>query len=226
MLKSPLIKITTPWWKIRVKAPVWKPYLLKWHDVEIMLKDSRYFPWVEKPLPCKVLFMWFYSSLFPSFYNPGYLGRGIFQSHIFFLNVILYWVFQVWSVCKTTLNLKCHTCLWKEISLWREQVYPEWVELTSQRKFQTNRFPYHLHESHWALWHDRLSVRVEECDGPHVGSSKTQASRDGRWETWGVFLELCWYWCKWWPIRWMVLFEEQYYLNWSLLCTTLISLLS
>ena len=38
------ITITSPRWKIGVKAPVWPPYLLKWHDVLIRLKDSRYFP--------------------------------------------------------------------------------------------------------------------------------------------------------------------------------------
>ena len=38
-------------WKIGVKSPFWHPYLRKWHDVEIRLKDCRYFPSVEKPLP-------------------------------------------------------------------------------------------------------------------------------------------------------------------------------
>jgi len=27
------ITITSPCWKIGIKAPVWPPYLLKWHDV-------------------------------------------------------------------------------------------------------------------------------------------------------------------------------------------------
>jgi len=30
--------------KIGIKAPFWHPYLLTWHDVEVRLKDSRYFP--------------------------------------------------------------------------------------------------------------------------------------------------------------------------------------
>ena len=35
---------TPPHWKIGDKAPLWHICLLKWHDMEVRLKDSVYFP--------------------------------------------------------------------------------------------------------------------------------------------------------------------------------------
>ena len=47
------LTLTSPRWKIAVREPVWHPFLLKWHDVGIRVKDSRHLPLAEKPLPGK-----------------------------------------------------------------------------------------------------------------------------------------------------------------------------
>ena len=38
------ITFTALHWKIGVRAPLWHPFPLKWHDVGIRVKDSIYFP--------------------------------------------------------------------------------------------------------------------------------------------------------------------------------------
>ena len=58
------------WWKMWLTSLVWHTYLCKWHDVSIRLKDNRYIPWAENPIPMLILHTWCYSKLVPCFHSP------------------------------------------------------------------------------------------------------------------------------------------------------------
>ena len=169
--------------------------------------------------------MWCSSSLFPCFHYPGYLGSGSFSITYFLSKWYFIPCVSGMSVWKTTLTLKCHTCSGKNASLCGDQMGPEWAELTSLWKVQVNWLPQQWHYDHQALWHNSLSVRGEGRDGPHVGCSLPHTSRHERSAPWAVVLEVCWYWCKAWSIRWVVQFDRRYYLHFNLIATTLIRLL-
>lgn len=109
-------------------------------------------------------------------------------------------------------------------SLCREQVGPEWVELASLKMVQANWFARSWRDAHQAMGHNRLSVRGEGWDGPHVGSSNPHNSRVGRWAAWAGVLEICWYLYKRCYIRWVVQLEENIISIFSRMATTLLRL--
>ena len=143
--------ITHLHWKIGVKIPDFHPCLLKCFDVEIKLMNTTNFPWVEKPTShVKGCSFGVLPHSFLDFIIQATWGVGLFQSHAFFPNEILYCGFLGYSVLTSTLTLKCHTCSGTEPLLCREQEGPEWAELHSHWKVQANWLPWQWHDTHWA----------------------------------------------------------------------------
>ena len=58
------------------------------------------------------------------------------------------------------------------------------------------------------LWDDRCVLGSKQ-----VGISQLHTSTIGRWTPWAVVLEVCWWWCKLWSIRWVVYFDKKYCLH-------------
>ena len=63
-----------------------------------------------------------------------------------------------------------------------------------------------------SLWDNSHSVRWEVHVGRKVGISHLHNLSVRWWALWDVVIELRWYRCKEWSIRWVVHFDEQYYL--------------
>ena len=104
------ITIPAPCWKLGVKAHFWQNYLLICEDVEIRLKDNRYFPWVEKPLLRWRIAPVVFSSFFPCIHYPDYLGSQYESITYIHSKLDLNCVFITCSVWKSKLTLKCQTC--------------------------------------------------------------------------------------------------------------------
>ena len=150
------------------------------------------------------------SSLFTRFQDPVYMWSvSLSLTYILFkLRVII--CGSGIQILNEMLILYWHTCTGKQSQFYREQVCPEWVELTSLWNIQINLMPQKWDDAHWALCHNCHSGRWEVHVGQQVGRRHTHIFRVGWWVTWAVGLDICWYWSKGCSIRWVVYSYEKY----------------
>ena len=130
------LKFTALHWKIVVRAVFLHPFQLKWHDVGIMVKDSRLYPEQKSHFPYKLILMLCSSSLFTRFQDPIYMWSGSFSLIYILFKLREIMLHSGMQILNKILTLNCHTYPGKQPQFYREQVFPEWVPLSSLWKFQ------------------------------------------------------------------------------------------
>ena len=151
------------------------------------------------------------SSVVYRFHCPGEFGFGVWND-IFSLQKRFCTVYSCEAVIEKALHPEVLHIL-PDIHHDRENWFPQCVELPSFWKVHCHKWPWHWYYAHGALCPNKLSVRKEVCDGPHMGYSHPPILRVQWWTPSALALEVCVSWWKGGSIRFVVPLDEHYYLN-------------